>query len=269
MVKLPLDLGGVSLAVDIADKELGAAAAEKYSAFAGDGSSRPLQLRVKVTQEAGKADVQNIQVEEDGQRTWALRNDFTGWIDTSKGTAELQVYPTKYPDVSLEAFLRFAVSLWAIKNGGMLLHSASVIVEGIGYGFLGRSGAGKSTLARLAKTENIHVLSDEITLIRNTGSGWMISGTPFTGEEVDAFSSASAPLKALSIIRKSSDMRVAKPRRGTELRQLARHVLFFGGTVSLAPELLASLLSVLDNVGLKVLHFRPESQVWELINDLS
>jgi hypothetical protein len=67
---------------------------------------------------------------------------------------------------------------------GILIHASGIDLDGQGLIFPGCSGAGKSTLARLFATcQAGKLLSDERVVVRGTGSGWQIFGTPWAGTE--------------------------------------------------------------------------------------
>ena len=65
----------------------------------------------------------------------------------------------------IENYLRLVTAYAALSMGGVLFHSAGVVVDGRAYLFVGRSGAGKSTLARLALATGTDILSDDNNLL--------------------------------------------------------------------------------------------------------
>ena len=268
-------MAGVALSLNFLDADLRRSVSGRFAGFEGpgglegDGAAEPLRLSVEMTESAGDASLRDLSVRCDGGVVHAARSDLDGEFDTEAGCGALRIYPTDYPDVSLEAFLRFAVSVWALKHGGMLVHGAGVVTGGRGYAFIGKSGAGKSTLSKLALSRGLTLLTDEIALLRRVNGRWWIAGTPFSGEVTEAASPGPAPLAAVTLIRKSADMKVGRPRRGSEMRQLMRNILMFGAPAPLMSNLLHSALLLLSEVGLKTMHFRPEPGVWELIDDLS
>lgn len=271
---MDVSMGGVRLLLRLHDPEMAAACESRLGRFncpAADGPAPglPLDLSVALSERAGDPALRDLRVRCDGDLVYAARSDLDGTIDVAAGRGRVSIFPTDHTDVSLEAFLRLAVSLWAPRNGGILLHSAAVVVDGRGYAFVGRSGAGKSTLARLALACGLTVLTDEIALVRRVNGRWWIAGTPFSGEVTEAASPDAAPLAAVALLRKSTQMRVARPRQGSEMRQLMRSILMFGAPVSLMSDLLKAALLILNEVSLKVMHFRPEAAVWEMIDDLA
>jgi hypothetical protein len=68
-------------------------------------------------------------------------------------------------------------------TGGVMLHSAGIVIDGRAAVFFGPSGAGKSTLSSLVSAP---VLSDELVIVENghaRASGWFgtFSSTPVSG----------------------------------------------------------------------------------------
>jgi hypothetical protein len=79
--------------------------------------------------------------------------------------------------------LRLAAAHAALAAGGLLLHSAGIVIDGGAWLMLGRSNAGKSTLAAAALVAGRPILSDDINLLRPDGAGGFVSGAvPLTGD---------------------------------------------------------------------------------------
>lgn len=83
----------------------------------------------------------------------------------------------------LDNVLRLAAAYAALAEGGLLMHSAGVVMDGAAWLMLGRSNAGKSTLAGSALAAGRPILSDDINLLRPDGAGGFVSGAvPLTGD---------------------------------------------------------------------------------------
>ena len=83
------------------------------------------------------------------------------------------------------------------RGRGMLVHACAVEYRGQGWLFLGASGAGKTTLSGLWEGEpGVTLLSDDRIIIRETGDGYRIYGTPWHGS-VEIASPSSAPLSRI------------------------------------------------------------------------
>lgn len=83
----------------------------------------------------------------------------------------------------LDNVLRVTAAHAALASGGLLLHSAGIVMNGGAWLMLGRSNAGKSTLAGAALAAGRPILSDDINLLRPDGANGFVSGAvPLTGD---------------------------------------------------------------------------------------
>jgi MoaA/NifB/PqqE/SkfB family radical SAM enzyme len=85
---------------------------------------------------------------------------------------------------------------------GCFLHSSGVIMGGQGLLFVGPSEAGKSTMVKMLQGK-AEILCDERNIIRRGPDGFRVYGSWSYGE-VPLVSAASAPLRAIFFLRKSS-----------------------------------------------------------------
>jgi hypothetical protein len=87
-----------------------------------------------------------------------------------------------------ENYLRIIAAYATLLRGGLLLHSAGLVVDNRAYLFLGRSGAGKTTLSRLALAAGAKILSDDINIVLATpDGGFAAAAVPFAGEMGHAY----------------------------------------------------------------------------------
>ena len=87
-----------------------------------------------------------------------------------------------YPNV-IENVMRIYAAYRALDTGGLMLHSAGLVRDGVAYIFVGRSNAGKTTLTRKAFKAGARVLSDDINMLFVDASGaYRAHAVPFTGE---------------------------------------------------------------------------------------
>jgi hypothetical protein len=90
-------------------------------------------------------------------------------------------YESTFPS-AFDNLLRIYSAYRVLQTGGVVLHSAGLVIDGKAYIFVGRSGAGKTTLARKASDFGAKVLSDDINLLLPVENTYMAHSVPFTGE---------------------------------------------------------------------------------------
>ena len=133
--------------------------------------------------------------------------------------------------------LRIVHTLVLATEGGFLLHASSAIRNGRAYLFTGPSGAGKSTIVGLAPSD-VTVLTDEISYVKRTPTGYVAFGTPFAGERSDAGERASAPVAALFQLGRGDREPARPPRSAQTVKTLMRNILFFADDRHLADRVL-------------------------------
>lgn len=83
----------------------------------------------------------------------------------------------------IENYLRIVAAYSALMRGGLLIHSAGIVVDERAYLFLGRSGAGKTTVSKMALDTQADVLSDDINIVLpSEKGGFCVGAVPFAGE---------------------------------------------------------------------------------------
>lgn len=112
---------------------------------------------------------------------------------------------------ALDNVLRMLVSYRMLEIGGVVLHSAGIIVDGGVWIFYGVSGSGKSTLSRLALEAGHEVLSDDLNAVITPSGLPTVRAVPFSGELAQVWrGNSSYPLKGLFRLRKGSSIRVSE-----------------------------------------------------------
>lgn len=122
------------------------------------------------------------------------------------GRATLAVTPG--PDSALinaiENFLRVVSAYRVLSKGGLLLHSAGLVVDGRAYLFAGQSGAGKTTLTSKAHAAGAGILSDDINIALPGEDGRLRAyPVPFAGDfgqTPDRLAPGGYPLAALCVL---------------------------------------------------------------------
>jgi hypothetical protein len=189
------------------------------------------------------------------------RGDFRAQWDPRAGRGWIRQCSNPY---SIDTVLRITHSLVLAREGGFLVHAASAIRGGRAFLFAGVSGTGKTTLARLAPPDAV-VLTDEISYVRRTVTGYRAYGTPFAGELARSGTNTSAPLDTLYLLQQGPENRIEPIAPNEAARALMRHVLFFAHEEEMVAHVFDSVLEFVSKVRVARLVFTPDTRVWELI----
>ncbi len=82
-------------------------------------------------------------------------------------------YPLEHLDIRI-------ISAWLGTKGDLMLHASGVVMDGLGYCFIGESTAGKSTLvSNFANDPAITVLGEDQVILRYLDEKFWIFGTPW------------------------------------------------------------------------------------------
>lgn len=129
---------------------------------------------------------------------WAVWPDRGGWLFCSGFSRRSQPLfscrvskeldqATLYVDGDLEeAPLRYPMDqilTWGLsaRCGGVVMHSAIAVRDGVSLIFAGRSGAGKSTLSALCQAEGWRILNDDRVILFHRDGEPRAAGTPWHG----------------------------------------------------------------------------------------
>ena len=169
--------------------------------------------------------------------------------------------------IVLENVLRILLAHRAIGFGGMLLHSAGVVIDGRAFLFVGRSNAGKTTLSRKADAKGLSVLSDDINLVLPCAGGFAVHAVPFTGEfrrRVEVGPGAS-PLAGLLLLEKGARLELARVGAAAAVSALFAQSPFVNTGIEQASGLLESLAGVVAKVPVARLTVALESRFSEVM----
>jgi hypothetical protein len=163
---------------------------------------------------------------------------------------------------SLEACIRIAASLALPRTGALILHASSVEHAGAAHVFTGPSGAGKSTISSMLADAfaSCRKLTDELTILRRTPTGWRVFVPPFLSPADLPFGDE-APLAALHVLEQAPVHERVPLTAASALPDLLKQVLVYVGeprTAALVLELAAALIAA---VPLDRLRFRKDPEV--------
>jgi hypothetical protein len=193
---------------------------------------------------------------------WRMRRgDFLAQWDPRSWYGEIRQATNPY---ALDSVIRIVHSLVLARQGEFLVHAASAIRYGRAFVFAGVSGAGKTTISRLAPLDAT-LLTDEISYVRKSHTGYRAHGTPFAGELARLGENCSAPLQALYLLNQGPENRIDEVPAAFAAQALMRNILFFARDAELVQCVFDGACAFVDRVPVKRLTFRKDATVWDLI----
>ncbi len=134
---------------------------------------------------------------------------YTCRVDRAMTAAEMFIDPAR---PGCEAPLRYPLDQflsWGLlgRCGGIILHAAVAVKDGVGWVFTGRSGAGKSTISGLCHAAGWQILNDDRVILYVRDGVVRVAGTPWHGSGRFA-EDAEVDLGAVFFLHQSPDDRV-------------------------------------------------------------
>jgi len=235
---------------------------ERYSGFLGPDTEPAFELDVElVTPSRRMTDEEDIAVRFESGRWLIERGDLRAEWEPALRRGRVLQTPNPY---SIDTTLRIIHSLILAREGGLLVHAASVVRDGKAFLFAGVSGAGKTTISRLVP-DDATLLTDEISYLRSNGHGYVAYGTPFAGELAKAGENVRAPLVAVYFLGKGPENRIEPVCASEAARMLLENVLFFADDAELVSQVFETACELVGRVPVHRLTFFPDERVWELI----
>lgn len=169
---------------------------------------------------------------------------------------------------TIENLLRIVVAYRVAAEGGALLHSAGVLVDGRAWIFPGRSGAGKSTLSRLSVAAGLELLSDELNALWRDGEQVVVERMPFAGElSQSAGRRERFPLAAIHTLRQGAAHRRSAVSKGALLAEVVAAAPFLNVDPLRSERLLGNLAAILEVAASGELTFALDAGFWDLLRD--
>jgi hypothetical protein len=265
-----LNLADWIVTLDVRPARLAAQMAERYAAFAcADGRAADLALRIIHEDDGASRPTTLLQatVTAKGEEYLLDAPAFYGMIGPFRGQAELRMR-SAVPTREVEYFLRVALALFAWTRGGLLMHSAAVVVNEAAFLFTGQSGSGKSTVVSLARASGrLVALSDDLVLLRHLNREWRAYGTPFWNLETQQRDgqTASGPVQAIYKLIQDREVFAEPMSTATAAAELLANCPVVNSQPALLPELLLRCREVAKAVKVQRLHFRKDDAFWEVI----
>lgn len=196
----------------------------------------------------------------------------TGWYDRTTGRGAMRVKAAlmtgRLTRIFEQVLYQAHVSArQRMEQPAWLIHSSAVIADGQGFLFVGPSEAGKSTVARLSA--GMHVLGDEMTLVRPGTNGWELVGTAFNGTFRDKQPGV-APLRAILLLEHGPGHELADVAPGEAVAFLAGEIVPPVGLDEVPgkgtlPAMVDAAQFLAANATLKLLRFRPDAGFWQTL----
>jgi hypothetical protein len=255
-----VEIGGIPILLESNDTEFRALLEQRYAGFVNPSATPAYQFEIRLVPPAPSGD-EEVRVSRSGAVWRMSRGDFRAEWDARARRGWVRQSPNPY---SIDSVLRIVHTLVLAEEGGFLVHAASGVRQGRAFAFAGISGAGKTTMARLAPPDAT-VLTDEISYIRGSGSGYHAYGTPFAGELARVGANLKAPLAALYFLEKGPVARIESVGQAAAARELMRHILFFAHDRELVDRVFESAIGFVSRVPVARFTFAPDERAWELI----
>lgn len=237
---------------------------ERYSAFT-TAEPRTCHIRVKVHEKTSSpthARLESVKVRQ-AEGGWRFVYDtFVADATFALDKVEVTCVQSEY---AFDTFLRALLALYLPYQRGVLVHACALVEGDRAYVFAGRSGSGKSTIARML-AEQVHVLSDELVVLRQTEVGWEAFGTPFWGEFQRAGMNIHAPIHGIYLLRQAKQHAIERVGRRESLTALLQCSLQFAEGSHIAEKMLEVVTDLVTAVPVGRLHFLPDSGFWQLVS---
>jgi hypothetical protein len=259
-LSLVIEVGEIPVRVNTTDPGFLKLLEERYAGFVSTANQAAIEFDIELHPPRANPEA-DVRVTRHGSRWTIQRGDFLAEWEPSTRRGWIRQSANPY---SIDAVLRIVHSLVLAGEGGLLLHSASVVRNGKAFLFAGVSGAGKTTISRLAPSDTT-LLTDEISYVRRQDGGYTAFGTPFTGELAKLGENVSAPVAALYLLAQGAENRIDPVAPADAARSLLANVLFFAEDEELVQAVFHSVFEFVSRVPVSRLTFLPDARVWELI----
>jgi len=193
---------------------------------------------------------------------------FVGWVSIEDSEGEIALSRSEYErgEWSVENYLRVCTAWKAVREGGVLLHGASLVRSGRAWIFMGPSGSGKSTLASISRTGK--VVSDDLTLVRRFPSGFRVEATPFRGTYQGGVPvKGSFPVGGIFRILQNEENRILPCPPDHAVANLLAGSPFVVDQIERSPEILVNLKNLTAKHPVSYLHFSLDGNFWDVLRD--
>jgi hypothetical protein len=255
-----IEIGGLPVRLCVDEPAFLTLLKERYAGFVSVGEAM-FVLNIDLTPQTMMSSTEDVRVRWSSGQWLMERGDFRAEWDPSAGRGRIRQTANPY---AIDSVLRILHTLLLAREGGFLVHAASVIRDGRAFLLAGRSGAGKTTIARLAPPDAI-LLTDEISYVRWQHGQYHAFGTPFAGEMARPGENLRAPLAGIFLLAKGPRNMIEPIGLADATRALLRNILFFARDTALAHLVFQAACDFVCRRPVRRLTFVPDPRVWELI----
>lgn len=194
-----------------------------------------------------------------GSRIRYWRNDLKAETDDTFKVIQVEMRDLIY---TMDALLRIFFSIFLIRSGGLLLHSAAVGLNDEGILFIGESESGKSELSAIAEGDH---LTDELSPVLPVDEGFVVYGSPFWGLFEKGGINKGIPVKAAMFIFRNEETRIEPASKAFLLKTLLRCVLNFSKEPAIADRVVQNGIRFLQAAPAARLLTPPAPELWSVV----
>jgi len=265
--RISVKIANFVVALDTNDTGVAQRLEQRYHEFLGSNETPDISITLKIVPGAlyiePKPGPWIIESSYEGDRLVYRSYQEQGEVDLINGQGYLEMDPK----TQVDNFLRTIFAWLCVMNDALLLHSAGVIRDGLGYVFFGPSGAGKTTTSRLASKSG-HVVSDDLVIISCGVNKCTLHGVPFKGELSEApRANQQAPLKGLYRLRQDTSHYLEPIPHIKAVADLVAASPFIVREKQLSEQLMKVCSKIAKCVPVQQLHFKRDDGFWEIITD--
>jgi hypothetical protein len=267
--RITIDLPGGPFAIRGISEEQRASLRDRFETRDGDsaetGLAYPLQMFRAAPSDFLPIDTRGWEYELELRGAAIAGMNLMARIEEDRGAIWTSIADRESFRGVVENVLRPLVARRLLASGGLLVHSAALVIGDRGLLFVGPSGAGKSTLAGMALDHGHGVLSDDLNAI----AGSQLVPLPFTGDlPHDMRCRIPATLHAIIALEKGSSEHLRELSPAAAAALLIRSAPYVNVDATLSESLLARAHALVHEVRTAVLTFRRDGDVWPILASL-
>lgn len=165
----------------------------------------------------------------------------------------------------VETLCRGAVAYRLREIGGVLIHGAAVVHEGLAYVFFGPSGSGKSTISASCAAAGDAVVSDDLNALALLEGRFVVLPLPFCGDLKSPSVAHPVPVAALCRLKQATDERAEPLGRAKAVGSLTACAPFVNCDPYRTADLLAFLDRAVGQIPSMLLSFKRDALPWQAL----